>query len=70
MPITIVSAVLLLRTGQSAKIKGDAAVAMISVGALAIGYLLMNLAPKNGGSTTAKQKLLWRLKIISALLKV
>ena len=53
MPITIVSAVLLLRTGQSAKIKGDAAVAMISVGALAIGYLLMNLAPKNGGSTTA-----------------
>ena len=53
MPITIVSAVLLLRTGQSAKIKGDAAVAMISVGALAIGYLLMNLAPQNGGSTTA-----------------
>ena len=41
--ITIVSAVLLLRTGQNAKIKGDAAVAMISVGALAIGYLLMNL---------------------------
>ncbi|MBO4452921.1 MAG: metal ABC transporter permease, partial [Clostridia bacterium] len=38
--ITIVSAVLLLRTGQNAKIKGDAAVAMISVGALAIGYLL------------------------------
>ncbi len=41
--ITVVSAVLLLRTGQNAKIKGDAAVAMISVGALAIGYLLMNL---------------------------
>lgn len=41
--ITIVSAILLLRTGQNAKIKGDAAVAMISVGALAIGYLLMNL---------------------------
>ena len=34
---------LLLRTGQNAKIKGDAAVAMISVGALALGYLLMNL---------------------------
>ncbi|MCR4924058.1 MAG: metal ABC transporter permease [Lachnospiraceae bacterium] len=42
-PITIVSAILLLRTGQNAKIKGDAAVAMISVGALAIGYLLMNV---------------------------
>lgn len=43
MPITILSAVLLLRTGKNAKVKGDAAVAMISVGALAIGYLLMNL---------------------------
>ena len=41
--VTVVFAVLLLRTGQNAKIKGDAAVAMISVGALAIGYLLMNL---------------------------
>ena len=43
MPITIISAVLLLWTGQNAKIKGDAAIAMISVGALALGYLLMNL---------------------------
>ncbi|MBQ8923858.1 MAG: metal ABC transporter permease [Lachnospiraceae bacterium] len=42
MPITIISAILLLWTGQNAKIKGDAAIAMISVGALAIGYLLMN----------------------------
>ena len=41
--ITVLSAVLLLRTGQNARIKGDAAVAMISVGALAVGYLLMNL---------------------------
>ena len=40
---TVVCAVLLLRTGQNTKIKGDAAIAMISVGALAIGYLLMNL---------------------------
>ena len=45
--ITIISAVLLLRTGQNAKIKGDAAVAMISVGALAIGYLLMNIFSKS-----------------------
>ena len=43
LPVTIVCAVLLLRTGQKAKIKGDASVAMISVGALAVGYLLMNL---------------------------
>lgn len=43
MAITIVSAVLLLKTGQNTKIQGDAAVAMISVGALALGYLLMNL---------------------------
>lgn len=45
MAITIISAVLLLRTGQNAKIRGDAAIAMISVGALAIGYLLMNIFP-------------------------
>ena len=43
MAITILSAVLLLRTGENSKIKGDASIAMISVGALAIGYLLMNI---------------------------
>lgn len=43
MAITVLCAVLLLRTGQNTKIKGDAAVAMISVGSLAVGYLLMNL---------------------------
>lgn len=43
MPITIVCAVLLLHIGQNAKLKGDAVVAMISVGSLAIGYLLMNV---------------------------
>ncbi len=43
LPITVISAVLLLRTGQNARIKGDAAIAMISVGALAFGYLIMNL---------------------------
>lgn len=41
--ITVICAILLLRTGQNAKIKGDAAIAMISVGSLAIGYLLMNI---------------------------
>ena len=43
LPITVISAVLLLRTGRNAKIKGDAAIAMISVGALAFGYLIMNI---------------------------
>ncbi|MBR4150082.1 MAG: metal ABC transporter permease [Firmicutes bacterium] len=43
MPVTVLCAILLLRTGQNSKIKGDAAIAMISVGALAFGYLLMNL---------------------------
>ena len=43
LAITVVCAVLLLRMGKNAKIKGDAAIAVISVGSLAIGYLLMNL---------------------------
>lgn len=43
IPITVVCAILLLRTGQNTKIKGDAAIAMISVGSLAVGYLLMNV---------------------------
>lgn len=42
LPITVLSAVVLLKGSQSAKIKGDASLAMISVGALAIGYLLLN----------------------------
>ena len=43
LPITVISAVLLLRTGQHTRIKGDASIAMISVGALAFGYLIMNI---------------------------
>lgn len=43
LTITVVCAILLLRTGQNTKIKGDATLAMFSVGALAIGYLLMNV---------------------------
>lgn len=46
--LTVLSAILLLRTGQNTRIRGDAAVAMFSVGALAIGYLLMNLFPRSG----------------------
>ena len=43
LPVTVVSAILLLRSGKNAKLKGDAAIALISVSALAFGYLLMNL---------------------------
>lgn len=43
LPVTIICAILLLRVGQNAKIKGDALVAMISVGSLAVGYLLLNI---------------------------
>lgn len=43
LPVTVISAVILLKSGQNRKIKGDAAVAMISVGALALGYLIMNM---------------------------
>ena len=43
MPVTVAAAILLLCAGEKARVKGDAAVAMISVGALAFGYLLINL---------------------------
>ena len=43
LPVTVAVAILLLCTGKNARIKGDAAIAMVSVGALAIGYLLMNV---------------------------
>lgn len=41
--VTVLSAILLLRSGQNTKIKGEAAIAMMSVSFLAIGYLLMNI---------------------------
>lgn len=43
LPATIICAVLILKTGQNTKINGDAVIAMISVGSLAIGYLIMNI---------------------------
>ena len=43
LPVTVLAAVLLLRSGRHTRIKGDAAIAMISVGALAVGYLLLSL---------------------------
>jgi len=48
LPVTIIVAVLLLCGGKDARIKGDAAIAMVSAGALAIGYLLMNIFSASG----------------------
>lgn len=43
MPVTILAAILLLRRGNNARVKGDAAMTMLSVASLAAGYLLMNV---------------------------
>lgn len=43
MPVTVIAAILILRTGQNPRIHGDAAIALLSVGSLAVGYLVMNL---------------------------
>ena len=51
LPVTIIAAVILLRTGKNTKIKGDSAIAMISVGAMAFGYLLLNIFPSSANIT-------------------
>lgn len=48
LPVTIIAAVVLLATGQNAKIKGDASLAMLSVASLGIGYLLLNVFSSSG----------------------
>ncbi len=48
LPLTVLAAILLLKTGQNTKIKGDAAVAMLSVGSLAVGYLLLSVFSTSG----------------------
>ena len=84
LPVTVVSAVLLLRTGQNTRIKGDAAIAMISVGALAFGYLIMNLFSTSSnlsgdvcstlfGSTsilTLSRREVWLCAVLSVLVVV
>ena len=48
LPVTVVCAILLLVMGRNAKVKGDAAIAMLSAGALAVGYLIMSLFSSSG----------------------
>ena len=45
MPVTILAAIVILKRGKNSKIKGDATIAMLSVGSLSLGYLLMNIFP-------------------------
>jgi len=51
LPVTVICAVLLLRTGRNTRVKGDAAIAMISVGSLGFGYLLLNIFPTSSNLT-------------------
>lgn len=48
LPVTVICAILLLRVGSKAQIKGDASLAMLSVGALGVGYLIINLFSASG----------------------
>lgn len=48
LPITVICAIFILKTGQNRKLKGDATIAMLSVGALAVGYLVMSLFSGSG----------------------
>ena len=48
LPITVICAILLLKTGQNTKIKGDAAIGMLSAGALAVGYLVLSIFSGSG----------------------
>ena len=79
LPVTVLAAVILLAFGKNAAIKGDAAIAMLSVGALAFGYLLMNKFPTSAnvsgdvrttlfGSTsiiTLKEEDVWFCAVLS-----
>lgn len=43
IPIVVLAAFLLLRISESSKIKGDAAIALISTGALAVGIMIVSM---------------------------
>ena len=47
IPVVVIAAIILLRVNENSKVKGDAAIAIISTGALAIGVVVMSLS---GGS--------------------
>lgn len=43
LPVTVLFAIILINSGNRVKIKGDAAIALLSVSSLALGYLLVNI---------------------------
>ena len=43
LPATVICAIILISGGKHIKLKGDAAIALLSVSALAAGYLIMNI---------------------------
>lgn len=43
LPFTILIAIIILCSKENSKIKGDSSIALISTGALAIGYFIMNI---------------------------
>ena len=43
LPVTVLFAIILINGGNRVKLKGDAAVALLSVSSLALGYLLVNI---------------------------
>ena len=51
LPITVACSLILFMTGRTSQTKGDAALAMLSVGAMAIGYMLMNVFPSSSNVT-------------------
>lgn len=52
LPLTTVAAVLLLRRRTGAKIQGDSAIAMISAGSLAFGYIVLNVFPSSSANVS------------------
>ena len=70
LPVTVIAAILLLKTGQNPKINGDALIALISVGSLAIGYLLLNLFPSANNVATDVCSTLFGATTILTLSKV
>ncbi len=69
LPLTILAAILLLQIRTSSKIGGDAAIAMLSAGALTAGYLLLNLFPSEAGAGSDACTSLFGSGILSIQLK-
>lgn len=53
LPVTVLVAIILMGTNEKKKVKGDAAIAMLSVGALAVGYLVLNIFPSSNSGNVA-----------------